>query len=242
MNSNQITDPRSIKLKAMKGNDLKVLVAMVLLGAVNIGNKAIKMFSGLHYTTVQNSLDNLSAMGMVTKTHRFDGWQVTQGGLQMVLPSDASHIFCDSEAIINIDNSLITSKLKDSNTNNTETSTKICDSEIVKSLVEMGIYNPKATDLACLDHVDREYIDNWKLALDHGKVGKSGQDNIGLAIILMSQNAPAPKVSEEEINAEICTECGHSSLTHGGDKRCGGNYLYMDGKRVSNFEDYDDDD
>lgn len=223
-------DPRSIQLKAMKGNDLKVLVAMFLLGAINIGNKLIKSFTGLSYPTVSSCLDNLSSLGMVTKTHRIDGWQITDGGFQLLLPTDSSTNFLHSEAIINIDKPLSTIKIKDLNINNTEASAKIFDSEIVKALFEMGIYNPKATDLACMEHITFEYISSWKLALKHSKIGKTGKD-IGLAIHLMIQNAPAPVVTKAEQEVDICHVCGNEALNHGKVIKCPGRYNYTFGKR-----------
>ena len=188
-----MTDSRSTQLKAMKGNDLKVLISMILIASANIGNKDIKMFTGLHYTTVSNCLDNLASMGFVTKTHRTNGWQVTQGGLQMVLPDSASHIFCDSAAIINIDTPLITKGIKDNN----NTSPKICDSEILKALFNMGIYNPTAEDLAILDHMTLEYIASWKLALKNNMVPE-GRADIPLAIHLMKQGATAPEPKQSD--------------------------------------------
>ena len=192
-----MTDPRSLQLKAMKGNDLKILVALALLGAVNVGNKAIKQFCGLHYTTISNCLDNLAGMDMVTKTHRINGWQLTQGGRQMLLPTEPSHINCDSEPIINIDTPLTTLRIKDSNNNTSDPSAKICDSEILDALHAIGIYDPKAVYLACLDHMTLDYIASWKLALESTLVGKGGND-IPLAIHMMGQNAPAPEPKEKD--------------------------------------------
>ena len=190
-----MTDPRSLQLRAMSGNDLKVLVTMGLLGSVNIGNKDIKMFCRLHYTTISNCLDNLTGMDMVTKTHRTKGWQLTQGGLQMLLPANPSHILCDSEAIINIDNPLTTLRIKDSIDNNSDSSDRIFDSEILEALHSMGIYDPKAIYLACMEHMTIEYISSWSLAIESKMIGRTGQD-IPLAIHLMEQNAKAPVVTD----------------------------------------------
>lgn len=187
-----MTDPRSLQLKAMKGSDLKVLVAMALLGAVNIGNKAIKQFCGLSYPTIASCLLNLSGMDMVTQTHRTDGWQLTQGGRQMLLPTEPSTKFLHSEPIINIDNPLTTLRIKESNNNNSEPSERIFDSEILDALHNIGIFDPTAITLACLDHMTLEYIASWKLALEAEIVGKGGSD-LPLAIHMMGQNASAPK-------------------------------------------------
>ena len=207
-------DPRSEKLQALKGSDLKVLIAMALLGAVNVGNKAIVEYSGLSFPTVAASLARLARKEMVTKTHRTDGWQLTQGGRQMLLPSEPSTKFLHSEAIINIDNPLNTRILKESNTNNTDSSERIFDSEILKGLNSMGIYNPKALDLAYMDHMTQKYIEAWKLALDRGQVGKGGHD-IPLAIHLMGQNAPAP-IPKKTYKREYarCEICGAVSCEH----------------------------
>ena len=191
-----MTDPRFTKLAAMKGNDLKVLVAMGLLGGVNIGNVAIKKCCKLHLTTIKNCLINLSADGFVTKTHRTDGWQITEGGKQMLLPAEPSRISYDSETIINIDTPLNTLRIKDSNNTNSNPSTKKYDSDIVKALHKIGIYDPKAVDLACLAHMTHDYISSWGSALEAGLVGKGGKD-VPLVIHLMAQKAPAP-IPEEE--------------------------------------------
>lgn len=191
-----MTDPRSLQLKAMKGSDLKVLVAMALLGAVNIGNKAIKQFCGLSYPTIASCLLNLSGMDLVTQTHRTDGWQLTQGGRQMLLPSEPSTNFLHSEPIINIDNPLTTLRIKDSNNNTSDPSERIFDSKILDALHNVGIYDPTAISLACLKHMTLDYIASWKLALESEVVGKGGND-IPLAIHMMEQNAPAPEAKED---------------------------------------------
>ena len=229
-----IVDPRSTQLKNMKGNDLKVLVAMWLLGAVNIGNKAIKEFLGLHYTTIQNCLDNLAGLGMVTKTHRTQGWQITDGGRQMLLPSDPSHIFYDSEAISssNINNL----KIKDINITTTkEMSAKNCDQEIQKELHNMGIFDPKAFDLACMEHVTLEYIASWETALRFKQVGTGGRD-IPLVIYKMGHKHPAPTIPKEYLESDICHICGDSAWDHGGLRRCNGRHYYTLGKRDTCYQ------
>ncbi len=191
-----MTDPRSLQLKAMKGSDLKVLVAMALLGAVNIGNKAIKQFCGLSYPTIASCLINLSGMDFVTQTHRTNGWQLTQGGRQMLLPTEPSTKFLHSEAIINIDNPLTTLRIKDSNNNISDPSERIFDSDVLDALHNMGIYDPTAISLACLKHMTLDYISSWKLALKSDLVGEGGND-VPLAIHLMDQNAPAPEPEDK---------------------------------------------
>lgn len=225
-----MTDPRALQIRAMTGNDLKVLVVMFLLGAVNVGNKAIKSFCGLSYPTVASCLDNLAALGMVTQTHRTTGWQITEGGFQLLLPTDSSKDFFDSEAIIN-NGPLKDKEIKELNiNNNSDLSKKTFDPAIVKALHTIGIYNPKAIELASLDHVTQEYIDSWGLALQFNKVGKGGSD-VPLAIHLMGQKATAPEVSQEEQEAETCHVCGHSAIDHGGGN-CWGKYSYTYGKRT----------
>ncbi len=195
-----MTDPHiqtlATTFRAMKGNDLKVFWAMWILGASGVGNKAIKDLCGLSFPTVASCLVNLKFLGLITKTHRTDGWHITESGIQLLLPLDASTNFLHSESIINIDNPLTTKELKDINNNNNQPSERIFDSEILKALHQIGIYDPKAQDLASLDHMTQEYISSWAQALEEGLVGKGGSD-IPLAIHLMGQNAPAPEPNKK---------------------------------------------
>ncbi len=225
-----MTDPRSLQLKAMKGNDLKVLVAMGLLGGVNIGNVAIKGYCGLHLTTIKNCLINLSSEGMVTKTNRTDGWQLTNGGRQMLLSGEPSNTLCDSEP--SSSNNIILSDLKiiDITTTTKEISTKNCDQEIQKELHNMGIFDPKAFDLACMEHVTLEYIASWKAALKFKQVGTGGSD-IPLAIYKMGHKHSAPTVPKEYLESDICHICEDSAWDHGGRTRCNGRHYYTFGKR-----------
>ena len=192
-----MTDPRSLQLKAMLGNDLKILVTMGILGGVNIGNKDIKQFCGVSFPTIASCLINLSGMDLVTQTHRTDGWQLTQGGRQMLLPSEPSTKFLHSKAIINIDTPLTTLRIKDSNNNTSDPSERIFDSEILDALHAIGIFDPKAVYLACLEHMTLDYIASWKLALELKLIGKGGND-IPLAIHMMGQNALAPEAKDPE--------------------------------------------
>lgn len=228
-------DPRSTQLRNMKGNDLKVLVAMFILGSVNIGNQAIKQFLGLHYTTIQNCLDNLAGLGMVTKTHRTKGWQITDGGLQMLLPDNPSHILYDSEpsSSSNINN-IKDLKIKDITTTK-ELSAKNCDSEIQKELHDMGIFDPKAFDLACMEHITSEYLASWKTALKFKQVGRGGRD-IRLVIYKMGYKHSAPIVPKEYLESDMCEFCGDSAWDHGGLPRCNGRHYYTLGKRDTCYQ------
>ena len=225
-----MTDPRSLQLKAMKGSDLKVLISMALLGSINIGNQAIKQFCGLSYPTIASCLINLSGMDLVTKTHRTDGWQLTQGGRQMLLPVEPSTKLLHSEPSSSSNIILNDLKIKDITTTTKEPSEKKHDSEIRKALNDLGIFDPKAIDMASLEHITLEYIKSWELALKFKRVGKGG-DDIPLAIYKMGNNHLPPTVPKEYLESDTCHICGDSAWDHGGRTRCNGRHYYTFGKR-----------
>jgi len=67
--------------KALPHSAFKILIAIGIMGGVNIGNKQISKRTGISLPTVKTAVeDHLMLWKIVTHTHRENGWQLTDLG------------------------------------------------------------------------------------------------------------------------------------------------------------------
>ena len=163
----------------------------------------LSRLSGISKPTTKAALQELSDTDppLVINTSRYDGWTLTLAGSQMLL-SSGSEKFFHSNAISSSINNLNNDSLINDNTTTSAPSEKIIasDPDIVQLLHEYGIYDPKASQLAAMPHMNAEYINAHLTKLK----------KLDLALIIWKMEKAQPAPNPPAVGA--CQNCGQIAV------------------------------
>lgn len=183
-------DPDTIhKIRSLRGVPITIIVVMNMLGG-RASEKDIETLTGYTGKTLRKGLNVLKASSLVTRTHRYAGWVLTNGVRELALSVDNFVDNSDNnpKRPVKIPAPPTTTAIntsKDLN-NNAE-----AVEENISLLKSAGVGEPMRSRIAKLEHVTPELIKA------HAAKVKREKKSVGMLIHRLRENDPMPETKRD---------------------------------------------
>ncbi len=176
-------------IKAIRGAPFTILGIIGLLGG-RAGPKEIGQVTGYADKTITKALEILKDAHLITRTHRYAGWVLTNSAHQMILsvdkPVDNSNK--NDKRVVNFTTPPTTTTLIDTKDINNKV---VVVDENISLLKSAGIGEPMRSRIANLDHVNPEYIKA------HAAKVKREKKSAGMLIHRLKSGDPMPEMKDD---------------------------------------------
>lgn len=195
-------------VRELRGSPITVLVAIMLLeraGQVPVTAQLLKDVTGYRDHTITDCLRTLSLPTRQIVVRALGGWRLANG-INLVLPLENREYresLSSSSSSLNKKEQSLLSEQEQERVENRE----YRDSSVHRKAIELGIHEPKASEIAGLVHVTAEYIEaHIKQAQDEGHL-------IGTAIYRITHGWAARGSRPGKVNGhkDEC-KCGDCQL------------------------------
>jgi hypothetical protein len=151
------------QIRALSGNDIKVLLVIRLIGGFDVGNKQIKEWTKLSYPTIANCLEALRLENLVTHIKRTNGWQLTALGSKVLLGNSSERILHSPHSNSRLESLTILKDKELKPTITIEASTKSFDSspEVKNYLKVKGVWPNVINEIAEIANNDLDFLKNY---------------------------------------------------------------------------------
>ncbi len=140
-------------IKAIRGAPFTILGAIGLLGG-RAGPKQIGQVTGYADKTITKALEILKDARLITRTHRYAGWVLTNSAHQMVLSVNKPNK--NEKRVVKFTTPPTTTAINTSL--DTKDESAVAVDENISLLKSAGVGEPMRSRIANLDHVNPEYI------------------------------------------------------------------------------------
>ena len=184
-------DPDTIhKIRSLRGVPITIIVVMNMLGG-RASEKDIETLTGYTGKTLRKGLNVLKASSLVTRTHRYAGWVLTNGVKELALTVD--NFVDNSDKVPKRPVKIPAPSTTTAVNNSIEIINDSAEAveENISLLKSAGVGEPMRSRIANLDHVNPEYIKA------HAAKVKREKKSAGMLIHRLKSGDPMPEMKDD---------------------------------------------
>ncbi len=184
-------DPDTIhKIRSLRGVPITIIVVMNMLGG-RASEKDIETLTGYTGKTLRKGLNVLKASSLVTRTHRYAGWVLTNGVKELALTVD--NFVDNSDKVPKRPVKIPAPSTTTAVNNSIEIINDSAEAveENISLLKSAGVGEPMRSRIANLDHVNPEYIKA------HAAKVKREKKSAGMLIHRLKSGDPIPETKDD---------------------------------------------